>query len=484
MCAVAALAVAGTARAAPVAVVVSAPFALERYASAGAVGLVVPGAGSTVTREGALAALVRGQVRNALVDGRPSGEPLIELAERPGPVTIYVSLPPAGRTHNVRRYPIAIVGGGYHGLLVSSATRIPGLVSIADVAPTAVAIAGGERPRIGSRPGNAPPALRRLDQRLTAAHDARFTARAIVACLLLLAFAVAVALRSRRVARAGLLVAPALLTAALVLAAAHEARLAIVIPVLAGGGAVALLAGRLGDRFAAAAVVAFLVAQTIVLAWKPELNSLAVIGPHPDGGGRYYGITNEVETLLLAPTLAAAAVLGPVAAVPAFALVGWSRAGADGGGLLVFAAALAVLWLVRSERHLTARRLVLGAALAVLAALLVVGIDAATGGSSHVLSAVGDGPSSWLAEATHRWRVSWAGATSSSLMAAESLGGLAGLVVFAIVRPRSALVDAFLVGIAVSLVVNDTPQDVLAFGALSCGSLLVWERLGERGRRR
>jgi hypothetical protein len=57
------LAAAAPAHAARVAVVAADPFPLERYADRGAVGLVVPGAGSTVTREGALAALVRGQVR-------------------------------------------------------------------------------------------------------------------------------------------------------------------------------------------------------------------------------------------------------------------------------------------------------------------------------------------------------------------------------------------------------------------------------------
>ena len=39
---------------------------------------------------------------------------------------------------NDRRYPIAVIGRGYHGLLTSSLTRVPGLVSIADVARTAL----------------------------------------------------------------------------------------------------------------------------------------------------------------------------------------------------------------------------------------------------------------------------------------------------------------------------------------------------------
>src|SRR5262245_62381926 len=120
----------------------------------GAVGLLVPGAGSTVTREGAVSSLLRGKTVSSLLGGRASGKLLIHLSRQDAPpVTIYVVLPPPGRTHNTRRYPIAIVGGGYRpgSLLVSSTTRIPGLISIADVAPTAVDLERGRTPAITSR---------------------------------------------------------------------------------------------------------------------------------------------------------------------------------------------------------------------------------------------------------------------------------------------------------------------------------------------
>jgi hypothetical protein len=477
--AVAALAAAAPAHAERVAVVVVPRFPLERYAGEGAVGLLVPGAGSTVTRAGALAALVRGTVRNsALVGGLPTGKPTIRLARRPGPVTIYVALPPPGTTHNVHRYPIAIVGGGYHGLLESSATRIPGLVSIADVAPTAVALAAGRPARIRSRPAaDAPAELRALDGRLAEVHDARAPARVTVVGLLLAALFGAALFRSRTIARAGVLVGPAALTAVLLLSAAHQARIAVVVGALIAAGAAGLLVARLGDRAAALAAVAVVVAAIVVLAHDPALNALAAIGPHPDGGGRYYGVTNEVETLLLAPTLLAAAVLGLWAGIPALLLVGWSRAGADGGGLLVFAAALGMLWFRRSGRRVTGRGLALGAAAVVAAALVLVGLDAVTGGSSHVTHAIASGPSGWWDEAAHRWEVSWAGATSSWPIWVQTFGSLLALLVFALVWPRSATVDALLVGLAVSLVVNDTPQDVLAFGALTCAPLVLWARL-------
>ena len=65
-----------------------------------------------------------------------------------------------GRHHNVTRYPVAIVGGGFRGILDSPSTRLPGLVSIADVAPTAVALEQGTKPVLGFRPGNAAVAAR------------------------------------------------------------------------------------------------------------------------------------------------------------------------------------------------------------------------------------------------------------------------------------------------------------------------------------
>src|SRR3954454_2814902 len=149
-------------------------FPLERYAAAGAVGSMVPASGSTVSRQTALASLTRGKLENALLGGEPKGRPLIRLGGPPTPVTIYVALPPPGNHHNLARYPIAIVGGDYHGLLESSATHIPGLVSIADVAPTVRAFERGEKPILTSRPSrDAAAELATMNTRLDAAHFER-----------------------------------------------------------------------------------------------------------------------------------------------------------------------------------------------------------------------------------------------------------------------------------------------------------------------
>jgi hypothetical protein len=117
----------------------------QQVPARGAQGLLVPGHGATVTREDALETL------RPLVRGGAQRD-----------VTVYVSLPPPGSSHNVVRYPIAIVGGGYGGLLVDERTRLPGLVAIGSIEPTVDALAEGRAPPITSRPDR--------DARATLAH--------------------------------------------------------------------------------------------------------------------------------------------------------------------------------------------------------------------------------------------------------------------------------------------------------------------------
>ena len=116
---------AGTARAEPVAVIVVPAQEVWAQAGRGAAGLIVPGAGASVTREQALQSLTTGRSISGLA-GKEDREPLIEIATRPAALTIYVALPPPGRQHNVTRYPVAIVGGGFRGILHSPSTRLPG----------------------------------------------------------------------------------------------------------------------------------------------------------------------------------------------------------------------------------------------------------------------------------------------------------------------------------------------------------------------
>ncbi len=407
---------------------------------AGAVGLYVPGAGGKVSRATAIAALRRGAVPSAL--GTPHGKILVDLAFLPAAATpllepaVYVSLPPPGEYPNTKRYDVMIVGAGYRGILTSDSTRIRGLVSIADIAPTAIALQQGRKPAIrAEQDRDAAADLRDLDTRLARVHHDRGWVFVTVVLTII---------------------------------------------------ALTLLAPRAG---AVPAVVAtFLAALTIVLAVDPELNSLAVLGARPDGGGRFYGVGNQVETLLLAPVLVAAAIGGlrwlvPLAGLSLLA-IGWSKTGADGGGVLVFATALGVLALRLRGLAVTPRRLALVAAIVLVVALVFVGLDAALGGSSHVTRAVGSGPDSLVGSLGHRLHLSWAALTDRWFHGVIFLTFLAAVVLMGTVGPRRATVDALLAGLAVSLLVNDTPVDVIGLGALGCWALVRWESVDSRPMRR
>ncbi len=461
-----------------VAVIVVPAFAPEAYADRGAVGLLVPGAGATVSRGRALASLVRGRVVSSLVD--LGGDARLRLANAPSRTTIYVALPSPGSHHNIARYPVAIVGPGYSGLLTSASTRIDGLVSLADIAPTAEAVAAGDPPPIRVRADNdAAGTLALLDTRLARAHDARTGATLVLVGWLVAFASLGILARSAIAGRAAVLVAPVALTAALALRAIgvdDPATVVLTLAFVTGAGSLLL-----GFRRAplAPAVVCFLVVFTTILAVWPATNALAVIGPHPDGGGRFYGVTNQVETLLLAPSLAAAALTGVAGAVAIgivlLVAVGWSRAGADGGGLLVVTSAFAVLIVGLRGTKVTPARVVFGITGVLVITLAIVGLDALVGGSSHVTDAVGGGPGTLFDDLDRRLRISWAGATSAihtTFLCLLSLGGLAWLGVRGRDRPT---IVAMLAAIGISLVVNDSPVDVLGYGALGCLALTAWE---------
>lgn len=480
-------AAAAPARAADVSVLVVPPFEPQAYAARGAVGLFVPGAGETVTRRSALASLVRGKVEPSVLGGTPSGKPLISPGRRPAAVTVYVTLPPPGEHGNTRRYPIAIVGGGYHGILTSGSTRIRGLVSIADIAPTARALAAGEQPRIRSSPDERAAAhLARLDRRLSDTHDVRLWATLILVGSVLGGALLAVTFRSEYLGRAGLLAAPAVLAASLLLAAVAVTRPWVV--------AAALVGLTIGACFALAAVrgalpwalLALVVVYLVVFAAWPEVNSLAAIGARPDGGGRFYGAGNLTETVLLTVSLEAAALLGrrwlPAVFVLTLVTVGWSHAGADGGGIVVLIVAFGVLAARMYDVRFTVRRVVLGGLAAVAGVAAIVGLDAASGGSSHVTHAFRLGPISLAGELAHRVHISAASVGSGVHEAAVFAVSIAALVVLWARPPRFPAGDALVAGIAVSLLVNDSPGDVASAGALSYAVLWAYERVRQPAR--
>jgi len=139
------------------------------------------------------------------------------------------------------------------------------------------------------------------------------------------------------------------------------------------------------------------------------------------------------------------------------------------------AAGYLFLWLRLRGVALTARNVVLAGAGAIVAGLALVGLDAAVGGSSHVTRTIGDGPGALFGELAHRWRVSLDGYVANWQATAIITFSLLVLVWIALRRPRFSTVDAVLVALAVSLLVNDSPRDVVSYGALSCAALRFWE---------
>ena len=241
-------------------------------------------------------------------------------------------------------------------------------------------------------------------------------------------------------------------------------------------------------RTLAVGLTVLVAAYLVVLVAEPTWPALAAIGPTPGEGGRFYGSTNLTTSIVVTVTLFAGATFGLRGLVPVALLslvtVGWSKAGADGGGLVVVAAGCAVLGIRLATGRLTVRAVAVAGALAVGLGLALVGLDAATGGSSHVTRRVGDGPGALLGELGNRVHISVERLASSWHPALVFAIAIAALVILATRRPRFAAGEALLVAIGVSLVVNDTPHHVAAAGALSYGVLWVLERLDSDPMRR
>ena len=425
------------------------PFPLDRHAGSGAIGLAVPGAGPTVTRESALNTLLTGKVVSSLLGGAPAGAPLIQLDDGPPPDTLVV-LPPSGESENTR-YPIAVTPGP-RGVLTSSSTRIDGLVSLSDVARGRLEVVAVKDPVA---------TLERLEHRIERNDRIRLPLTLLLGGL---AYIVAV-------------LAPGLAPRVVLLGLAANLW-------LAGWWVVALVALAAALLPLGLACASVLLAYLLVLGLDAESIALSPFGPSQ--AGRFYGVSNLLETMLLVPAILGTALLGrlgvAVAGLSIVAVAG-SRFGADGGGLLVLLAAYATLLVRTRGVRLDARRVAVLVVAGVAAAIVLVGIDAAIGGSSHVTQAVGDGPGAVLGDIADRLELSARRTFGAFGPAFAVLASLAVLVVVATRRPRRPLTDAVLVALLVSLVVNDTPGDVIGFGAVAAFVIRRFEDGSARGAR-
>lgn len=445
---------------------------LGAYETRGAVGLLVPDAGPETSAARAEAALVRGEVRNSL-RGLPEGPALISFGTAaeplpPGPA-IVLGLPEGAEQPNDRRYPIAVIGAGYEGLLTSDSTRIPGLVSIADVAPTALGRDDGLGWESADKPAQA---LLELDRRIAANNDARFAVTIVLGAL--------VALLAFLWPRAALLGFAAGLAVNLVLGLAGAANAWVVhggIALAVGAGG-PLLAFLLRSRTAiGVALVAVLIAYLVALGLDGPSVALSPLGPSQNA--RFYGISNLLETLLLVPAFGGAALLARRFGAPAFAavalvafvLVAGSRFGADGGGAIVLAGGFVLLAGLLANARPRVVAVAVVAALGLAAAL--VALDAATGGSSHVTRALEGGPRGLASDLADRISLSAARLAANPVVAVLVTVGIAllALLVVRTLRSEAPPADraaplALAAAVAISLVVNDSPNDVVLGGVV------------------
>lgn len=443
---------------------------LERLEARGAVGLLVPGAGPETSESLARAAVEHAEARNSLHGGLPEGAVRIRVEEASaipdGPV-IVLGLPRGGLQANDRRYPIAVLAPGYRGLLTSASTRIAGLVSAVDVAPTALA----EDAALSSTRAADPVAeLRELDARIRDNGKARQPAS--------LAAAVAVGLLGILGllgvlgARAAVVGIAAALLCNLLLGATGISEPLVTVPLVAGSVLLGAVAGRLSRLAAGVLLAATVTAYLVTMGLDDRWVALSPLGPSQNA--RFYGLSNLLETMLLAPALVAAAVLGrrfgPLAfagvALGSLVAVAGSRFGADGGGAIVLAAGFAVLaaLLVGGGRKAVAL-----AAAGAAAVVVVLALDAALGPATHVGETVSGGPGELAEDLADRVSLSWR-RTTARLQ--DTLVVVLGVALLAFVgarlrrlpRERAALPLAFVAAIAVSLVVNDSPVDVTIWG--------------------
>src|SRR5215471_20821256 len=446
----------------------------------GAVGLLRPAYGPTTNRRRALAELVRGTEVNARLGGVPKGKPLIDATKEnvyrgcSQPMCIVLQLPGRGKpSANDRLYRVAVIGRGFHGLLTSPTTHIPGLVSIVDIAPTA--LPGHNATTLSWTPSkNAVGQLSSLNHAIGANNRLKFAVLFILAGVLL-----ALALLGLR---AAVTAVPAALLVNLALGMGQISNEVLLCAAISAGTAlVAFALSRLcRSESALLALYGGVVAlYAFVMVTRPEWPAVNPFGPTQNS--RFWGIGNQVETLLLAPLLAGAFLARRRFGVVGFALFGLfglvvmtdNRLGADGGGAIALGIALAVLGTRLFK--LGVRGFIGLLASAAFAVLWFVSRGLAQPGPNHLRSAFTGHGAGLFSSLGSRMQLSYLPALHAWEMVLPLLFVLAAAFALAwrFAREQSTrdMLLAFGVAIATSLLVNDSAAYELTAGIAVVGAL-------------
>lgn len=445
-------------------------------AERGAVGLMRPSYGPTTNRRRALAELVRGTEVSSRLGGVPKGKPLFDAKKAsvfPNcRMCVVIQLPPRGApTSNDRLYRIAVIGRNFHGLLTSPTTHIPGLVSVVDVAPTAL---GHVATTLSWTPSShAVGQLARLGNAIDSNNRLKFPALFILAGVMLLLALLGL--------RAAVTAVPAALLINLGLGIGQVSNEVLLCAAVSAGTVLLALALARFCRSESALLGLFggvVALYAFVMVTRPEWQAVNPFGPTQNS--RFWGIGNQVETLLLAPLLA-----GAFLARRRFGLVGFvlfgvfglavmtdNRLGADGGGAIALGIALAVLG-TRLFRFGPGGFVGMLASAAV-AVLWIVSQGLSEPGPNHLRSAFSHGGSGLLASLESRVPLSYVPALHAWQLVVPLFLALA--VTFALAwrgaRQQSTrdVLLAFGVAIVTSLLINDSAAYELAGGIAVVGA--------------
>jgi len=444
----------------------------------GAVGLLRPSYGPTTNRRRAVAELVRGTEVNARLGGVPKGRPLINVTRAAvfpncHHLCIVLQLPPrGGPIANNRLYRIAVIGRGFHGLLTSPTTHIPGLVSIVDIAPTA--LGGHPATTLAWTPStNSIGHLSSLGHAIGANNRLKFPVLFIIAGVLL-----ALALLGLR---AAVTAVPAALLVNLALGMGQFSNEVLLCAALSAGTVVVALALERFCRSESALLALYggvVALYAFIMVTRPEWQAVNPLGPTQNS--RFWGIGNQVETLLLAPLLAGAFLARRRFGMLGFVLFGVfglvvmtdNRLGADGGGAIALGVALAVLG-TRLFR-LGVKGFIGMLASAAFAVLWIVSRGLAERGPNHLRSAFSDHGRGLLASLESRVPLSYVPALHAWQLVVPLLLVLAASFAVAWRRAherstRDVLI-AFGVAIVTSLLINDSAAYELAAGIAVVGA--------------
>ena len=435
-------------------------------------------------------------------------------ARRPGDLVYVVRSPPLGR---LRLLETGVAGlGSPAGAITSATTRRHGLVAATDLAPTVLARLGVAIPAamqgraLEARAGDGPVKARALAERVGVVVARRRPAvtwfigawLGLLGVLVLRARA-AGARSALRILFLAALWSPGVLLAT---AAISPPRLAEMLGLSVGSLALGALTDRIVRWPLAPAVPAAVVfcAHTVDLAAGSPLTVTSLAGPNPMGGARYYGVGNELETMLSISVLlgAGAALTGlwraraswgfAIACLVAAAVLGAGRLGADVGAVVTLAAGGVVAVLACRARRPSALALALALLVPAAALAALIALDLATGGGAHLTRSVieAGGPGEVVEVVERRLRLSLSGLGSAAARV-NTLMSLV-LIAFGIWRwrelvaplehaaPFRAGLSGALAATVVGALANDSGPVILFVGTLALVLAIAYVQGGVR----